>query len=69
MGYDKLNSRRFAIAALLLGLAVGFGMPIGPVAAGVPSDTNASGTAKQALPSAASKTGGVIVVADKNKQV
>ena len=41
-------------------------MPIGPVAAGVPSDTNASGTAKQALPSAASKTGGVIVVADKN---
>ena len=25
-------------------------MPIGPVAAGVPSDTNASGTARQAMP-------------------
>jgi hypothetical protein len=50
-------------SALLLAL----GTPIGPVAAGVPSDTNASGTAKQALPSEAAKTDGVIVVADKNK--
>ena len=42
-------------------------MPIGPVAAGVPSDTNASGTARQALPSETVKTDGAIVVADKNK--
>jgi len=46
MGYDELNSRRFgsfAIAALLLGLALSVAMPIGPVAAGVPSDTTAAG--------------------------
>jgi hypothetical protein len=58
MEYDELNSRRFgpfAIAAVLLGLALGVAMPIGPVAAGVPSDTDASATAKQALPSAAAR--------------
>ena len=68
MGYDELNSRRFgpfAIAALILGLALGIAMPIGPVAAGVPSDTTAAGSAKQALPSEAAKTDGVIVVAGK----
>ena len=68
MGYDELNSRRFppfAIAALLLGLALGVTVPLGPVAAGVPSDTTA--TAKQALPSEAAKTDGTIVVAGKDK--
>ena len=69
MGYDELNSKRFgpfAIAAILLGLALGVAMPVGPVAAS-PSDTDVSATAKQALPSAAAKTDGTIVVADKNK--
>ena len=42
-------------------------MPIGPVAAGVPSDTNASGTARQATPSETATTDGAIVVGDKNK--
>jgi hypothetical protein len=70
MGYDELNSRRFgpfAVAALILGLALGIAMPIDPVAAGVPSDTTAAGSAKQALPSEAAKTDGVIVVAGKDK--
>src|SRR4249920_170763 len=67
MGYDELNSKRFgpfAIAAILLGLALGVAMP---VVAASPSDTDVSATAKQALPSAAAKTDGTIVVADKNK--
>ena len=70
MGYDELNSSRFgrcAIAALILGLALGVTMPIGPVAAGVPSDTTAAGPARAALPSEAAKTDGVIVVAGKDK--
>lgn len=70
MGYDELNSRRFgplAIAALILGLALGVAMPIGAVAAGVPSDTTAAGSAREALPSEAAKTDGVIVVAGKDK--
>jgi len=70
MGYDELNSGRFgpfAIAAVLLGLALGVVMPLGPVAAGVPSDTDVSATAKQALPSEAAKTDGTIVVAGKDK--
>jgi hypothetical protein len=68
MGYDELNLRRFgpfAIAAVLLGLALGFVMPLGPVAAAVPSDTTAA--SKQALPSEAAKTDGTIVVAGKDK--
>jgi hypothetical protein len=68
MGYDELNLRRFgpfAIAAVLLGLALGIAMPLGPVAAGVSSDTTAA--SEQALPSEAAKTEGTIVVAGKDK--
>ena len=48
----------------MLGLALGLAMP---VAAGVPSDATAAAPAKQALPSEAAKTDGVIVVAGKDK--
>ena len=68
MGYDELSLRRFgpfAIAAVLLGLAVGIAMPLGPVAAAVPSDTTSA--SKQALPSEAAKTDGAIIVAGKDK--
>jgi hypothetical protein len=70
MVYDKSISRGFgpfAIAAVLLGLSVGLAMPLGPVAGGVLSDTSASTTSKDALPSEAAKTDGVIVVAGKGK--
>ena len=48
----------------MLGLALGLAMP---VAAGVPSDATAAAPTKQALPSEAAKTDGVIVVAGKDK--
>ena len=66
MGYVRLNSGHFAIA-VLLGLALGLALPVGTAAAGVPSDTNSSTSAKRALPDPAAKTDGTIVVADKNK--
>ncbi len=49
----------------MLGLALGLAMPVSP--AGVPSDATAAAPAKQALPSEAAKTDGVIVVAGKDK--
>jgi hypothetical protein len=64
MGYDELNSRRFgpfAVAAVLLGLVLGIAMPLGPVAAGVPSDATA------ASKHSAAKTDGTIVVAGRDK--
>ena len=65
---NELNSARFrfgpiAVIAAVLGLA----MPVSPVAAGVQSDATAAAPAKQALPSEAAKTDGVIVVAGKDK--
>ena len=51
----------------MLGLALGLAMPVSPVAAGVQSDATAAAPAKQALPSEAAKTDGVIVVAGKDK--
>jgi len=70
MGNELTSTRlRFgpiAIAAPLLGLALGLAMPVAPAAAGVASDT-AAAPAKQALPSEAAKTDGVIVVAGKDK--
>ena len=69
---NELNSTRprlgpVAVAAAMLGLALGFAMPVSPVAAGVQSDATAAAPAKQALPSEAAKTDGVIVVAGKDK--
>jgi hypothetical protein len=69
---NELNSTRLrlgpvAVAAAMLGLALGFAMPVSPVAAGVPSEATAAAPAKQALPSEAAKTDGVIVVAGKDK--
>jgi hypothetical protein len=69
---NELNSTRLrfgpiAVAAAVLGLALGLAMPVSPVAAGVPSDATAAAPAKQALPSEAAKTDGVIVVAGKDK--
>jgi hypothetical protein len=69
---NELNSTRLrfgpiATAAALLGLALGLAIPVNPVAAGVPSDTTAAAPARQALPSEAAKTDGVIVVAGKDK--
>ena len=71
MGIELNSSRlRFgpiAVAAAVLGLALGLAMPVSPVAAGVQSDATAAAPAKQALPSEAAKTDGVIVVAGKDK--
>ena len=73
MGIELNSSRlRFgpiAVAAAVLGLALGLAMPVSPVSAGVQSDATAAAPAKQALPSEAAKTDGVIVVVgqDKNK--
>ena len=69
---NELNSSRprfgpIAVAAAVLGLALGLAMPVSPVAAGVQSDATAAAPAKQALPSEAAKTDGVIVVAGKDK--
>ena len=69
---NELNSTRLrfgpiAVAAAVLGLALGLAMPVSPVAAGVQSDATAAAPAKQALPSEAAKTDGVIVVAGKDK--
>jgi hypothetical protein len=66
---NELNSTRLrfgpiAVAAAVLGLALGLAMPISPVTAGVQSDATA---AKQALPSEAAETDGVMVVAGKDK--
>src|SRR4029077_1992680 len=66
-GVEKLNSRRFAIAAALIGLAIGIATPLCLVAAGVPSDTGTSVAAEQVLPRERAKTDGVMVVSDKNK--
>ena len=70
---NELNSTRLrfgpiAVAAAVLGLALGLAMPVSPVAAGVQSDATAAAPAKQALPSEAAKTDGVIVVAGKDKK-
>ena len=71
MGIELNSSRlRFgpiAVAAAVLGLALGLAMPVSPVSAGVQSDATAAAPAKQALPSEAAKTDGVIVVAGKDK--
>ena len=71
MGNELTSTRvRFgpiAVAAALLGLTLGLAMPVSPVAAGVPSDTTATASAKHALPSEAAKTDGVIVIAGKDK--
>jgi hypothetical protein len=64
---SRLRFGPIAIAALILGLALGFAMPVSPVVAGVPSDKTASALAKQALPSESAKTDGVIIVAGKDK--
>ena len=69
---NELNSTRprlgpVAVAAAMLGLALGFAMPVSPVAAGVQNEATAAAPAKQALPSEAAKTDGVIVVAGKDK--
>jgi hypothetical protein len=69
---NELNSSRLrfgpiAVAAAALGLALGLAMPVSPVSAGVRSDATAAAPAKQALPSEAAKTDGVIVVAGKDK--
>jgi hypothetical protein len=69
---NELNSTRLrfgpiAVAAAVLGLALGLAMPVAPVAAGVPSDATAAAPAKQALPREAAETDGVIVVAGKDK--
>ena len=72
MGYE-LNSTQsgrsshlrfgpFAVAATLLGLALGLAMPLGPVAAGVPGDTQ-----DRVSHEPATKTDGTIVVAGKDK--
>ena len=70
MGIELNSSRlRFgpiAVAAAVLGLALGLAMPVSPVSAGVQSDATAAAPAKQALPSEA-KTDGVIVVVGKDK--
>ena len=42
-------------------------MPVSPVSAGVQSNATAAAPAKQALPSEAAKTEGVIVVVGKDK--
>ena len=70
---NELNSTRLrfgpiAVVAAVLGLALGLAMPISPVAAGVQSNATAAARAKQALPSEAAKTEGVIVVAGKDKK-
>ena len=71
MGIELNSSRlRFgpiAVAAAVLGLALGLAMPVSPVSAGVQSDATAAALAKQALPSEAAKTDGVIVVVGKDK--
>ena len=71
MGIELNSSRlRFgpiAVAAAVLGLALGLAMPVSPVSAGVQSDATAAAPAKQALPSEAAKTDGVIVVVGKDK--
>ena len=64
---NELNSTRLrfgpiAVVAAALGLALGFAMPVSPVAAGVQSNATAAAPAKQALPSEAAKTEGVIVL-------
>jgi len=69
---NELNSTRLrfgpiAVAAAALGLALGLAMPVSPVAAGVQSDATAAAPAKQALPSEAAKTDGVIVVAARTR--
>jgi hypothetical protein len=69
---NELNSTRprlgpVAVAAAMLGLALGFAMPVSPVAAGVQNEATAAAPAKQALPSEAAKTDGKIVVAGKDK--
>ncbi len=69
---NELNTSRLrfgpiAVIAAVLGLALGLAMPVTPVAAGVQSDATAAAPAKQALPSKAAKTDGVIVVAGKDK--
>ena len=69
---NELNSSRLrfgpiAVAAAVLGLALGLAMPVSPVSAGVQSDATAAAPAKQALPSEAAKTDGVIVVVGKDK--
>ena len=69
---NVLNSKRLrfgpiAIAAAVLGLALGLAMPVSPVAADVPSDATALAPAEPALPNEAANTSGVIVVAGKDK--
>jgi hypothetical protein len=51
----------------MLGLVLGVAMPVSKVAAGVQSEATAAAPAKQALPSEAAKTEGVIVIAGKDK--
>ena len=69
---NELNSTRLrfgpiAVAAAMLGLALGLAVPVSPVVAAVQSDATAAAPAKRALPSEATKTDGVIVVAGKDK--
>jgi hypothetical protein len=63
MGYEKLNSRRFAAGRN----RTEWHGNANSKAAAVPSDTGTSVAAKQALPSETAKTDGVIVVAEEQE--
>ena len=65
---NELNSTRLRFGPIaVVAAALGLAMPVSPVAAGVQSNATAAARAKQALPSEAAKTEGVIVVAGKDK--
>ena len=65
---NELNSTRLRFGPIaVVAAALGLAMPVSPVAAGVQSDATAAAPAKQALPSEAAKTDGVMVVAGKDK--
>ena len=65
---NELNSTRLRFGPIaVVAAALGLAMPVSAVAAGVQSNATAAARAKQALPSEAAKTEGVIVVAGKDK--